>query len=210
MAQAVALVFGSVFTAAASVLTAAIKSGLMGNSHSIDEANARANEEKNLREAAEKRVSDLQAEMRRKLEEDASNATKENTRILEEARKEALEALRVAEERENEARRRAEKAERSLREKEMEKERKRKERLEYPVAEWLAPFVDNNHIRYINIALVGQRGVGKSSLINSFRGLKSKKDSSDQQIWAQTGVQETTINPAYYELFSNDCCKILL
>ncbi|CAK9006911.1 unnamed protein product [Durusdinium trenchii] len=59
---------------------------------------------------------------------------------------------------------------------------------DYPIPSWLT-----NSAGTLNVAVVGNSGVGKSLLINKMRRLKP-----GSATWAPTGVKETTLRPTLY------------
>jgi len=108
-----------------------------------------------------------------------------------------LERAKLSGEREEQEQRRAElhTREAQVKERELELEAVRAEELarekarkDYPQPEWLTN-VDGT----INVAVVGNAGVGKSLLINKLRRVRQ---GSDQ--WAPVGVNETTMRPHMY------------
>eukprot|EP00931_Biecheleriopsis_adriatica_P117305 TRINITY_DN92838_c0_g1_i1.p1 TRINITY_DN92838_c0_g1~~TRINITY_DN92838_c0_g1_i1.p1 ORF type:complete len:468 (-),score=107.08 TRINITY_DN92838_c0_g1_i1:81-1484(-) len=83
-----------------------------------------------------------------------------------------------------------------IKEQEQALEAERKARVEreeaqrnYPMPAWLEKSCQGT----MNVAVVGNSGVGKSLLINKLRRLKP-----GAMQWAPTGVQETTLNPTKY------------
>lgn len=73
----------------------------------------------------------------------------------------------------------------------MQLETRQAQRGEYPQPSWLTDLPGT-----LNIAVVGNSGVGKSLLINALRGLKDSKSPG----WAPVGVKETTFEPEFYTL----------
>lgn len=69
---------------------------------------------------------------------------------------------------------------------------KEEDALRYPCPDFLKGFESSG---FVNLAVVGGRGVGKSSFINAIRGLK-KGDPA----WAKTGAVETTMEPTMFEM----------
>lgn len=82
---------------------------------------------------------------------------------------------------------------------EVEKQRSREEaRKNYPQPSWLDNVEDT-----LNLAVVGNSGVGKSLLINTFR--KTKRGNEK---WAPVGVNETTMRPTQYAFPGNNGIRL--
>jgi small GTP-binding protein len=85
-----------------------------------------------------------------------------------------------------------------------EKIRRQNERLNYSIPSFLSAFVHDvenvdGEKKYINVGIVGNSGVGKSSFINMARGFV-KKNEAPSGSWAAVGVNETTMSPKPYAL----------
>lgn len=160
----------------------------MGSNHSR-EVDALRDEVRNAERKSENQEAEIsrlhekwEREARRAHAKEARRMQAEHDRREREFRKE-LEAIRVAQRKTEEA-----------------IAQRQRELHEYPITEWLLPFVNHEGPRtHLNVALLGGSGSGKSSLINRLRGFPNRRSAPPGQ-WAETGVTETTVLPRSFTL----------
>mmetsp|Transcript_32296 Transcript_32296/g.59395 ORF Transcript_32296/g.59395 Transcript_32296/m.59395 type:complete len:333 (-) Transcript_32296:321-1319(-) len=159
--------------------------------------------------SGEIRALERQLEMSNEHHKEMHKQWENERKLADAARKRELELVRESMEKDVKAQRtELEYLHKLMAEEKEEKERRRKERLEYPIPEWLNKYVTDvenldGEKRFVNVGIVGNSGVGNSKFINSIRGYKKKADAPSEEHWADVGVKETTILPSPFAAKTN-------